>query len=129
MIEVALVIALAIALVAVIGGFLLARSAPAQAAKALANGEEMLKERDAKKKAEQERDDAIARGTFDKARADEVTEQLEATQRELNTATLELAAIEQERVLGMTDEQALAAVNSRLKTPLSARPDSALEKP
>jgi hypothetical protein len=125
----ALIIVSIVALVAVGGVVLLSRGVPALAAKVLANGEELLKERAAKKEAEKQRDAAIAMSSHDRARADESEEQLEATQRELNTATLELAAVEQERVLGMSNEQAFEAVRARLRMPLSSRGGTELERP
>ncbi len=125
----AAIVVLSLALLAAIGGLIgLALKIPSLSAKALANGEALLQERAAKLEAVAERDTAVARETFEEARADDAVDQLKRTQALYAAASNRLVELRKAEVFGMTTEEALAAVNAEIAR-LSEAPGTALEVP
>jgi len=88
--------------------------APALMKKALANGEELLKERAAKMKATDERDALGAKLIFETARAEEAEHALSLKQKQYNSAVEEIVALEAKVAINETTEEITARINRRI---------------
>ncbi len=100
------------------------------------------KERDSAREAEQARDAALTRAAGLESALTTAVDKLERTQRAYNTASTLLAAARVSQYVGMTNEEALAAINAELAgfesterakqveaRERSEQPGTALEKP
>lgn len=98
-------------------------------AKALANGEELLRTERVTAEANDRATKFESKLDFQTARADEAEQQLAQTQRLYNAATARLVALKQTQLLGASNEDVWAAVQAELAESLSEKPGTALEKP
>lgn len=97
-------------------------------AKIKADSEEQIKDRDSLRAATARADQATALHTYEKARADDASEQLGKTQLALEAAKHLVARERALRIEGMTTEQLVEGINAEIVA-LSEAPGTALEKP
>jgi hypothetical protein len=124
----ALIIVSLVAGVATVGVVLLSRQLPALVAKLRANDEQHVIDRDALRAATLRANEQEALHTYERARADDATEQLGKTQIALEAAKALVARERVKRIEGMSVDELLVGVNAEIAA-LSEQPGTALEKP
>jgi hypothetical protein len=97
-------------------------------AKIRADNEEQIKDRDALRAATLRANEQEALHTYERARADDATEQLGKTQIALEAAKALVARERVKRIEGMSVDELLVGVNAEIAA-LSEQPGTALEKP